>query len=110
MSVSLTVLNHQAASCLITTSSQIRFRRPLEHNDVWIGNPDRSFGRQTQDLQRCICPTSRVWRQQSITYDTSKRDILMGGIRRLIADVFLFIAPFTSEIYDHISDHLIPCM
>lgn len=61
-------------------------------------NPDRSVVGLAENLQKSFA--ARVERGDKnpllwSTYETFKKDILVGGVCRLVADIFLVMAPFT---------------
>ena len=90
----LSILTFQWMSPIMTTG----YRRPLEPNDIWLVNPNRSMdvlvGRLADSFERRRARGDRyplLW----ALYETVKREFWIGGACSLLSSVVQVLAPFT---------------
>lgn len=76
---------------------QVGYKRPLEHNDVWEVNPDRSADVMVAKLQASFQRRREQGKKRPLLgalYDTFKFEFIVGGICQLLASVVQSIDPF----------------
>ena len=90
----LSLLTFQWMSPLMT----VGYRRPLELNDIWLVNPDRSAevlaNRLTTSFNRRVARGDKyplLWAM----HDTFKFEFWLGGACNLFASMFQVMSPFT---------------
>ena len=74
------------------------YRRPLEFNDIYLVNPDRSMdvlaGKMTKSFKRRIARGDRyplLW----ALHETVKVEFWIGGLCSLVSSILMVISPFT---------------
>jgi ATP-binding cassette subfamily C (CFTR/MRP) protein 1 len=75
----------------------VGYKRPLEHNDLWTVNPDRSVDVMAERLQASFKRRREEGTKRPLLgalYDTFKRDFIIGGLCQLLASVVQSVAPF----------------
>lgn len=77
----------------------IGYQRPLELNDIWAVNPDRSVDvmaeKLKQALQRRKASPGKLDPLAMAMYDTFKKDLWIGGACQLTAGCMQVLSPFT---------------
>jgi len=71
--------------------------RPLEHNDIWTVNPDRSVDVMAERLRTAFKRRREEGGKRPLLgalYDTFKREFIIGGLCQLLASVVQSVAPF----------------
>ncbi|KAI9755932.1 MAG: hypothetical protein M1835_000778 [Candelina submexicana] len=76
----------------------VGYQRPLEPNDIWLVNPNRSAEVLSQKLSSSF--NRRVTRGDKFPliwamHETFKIEFWVGGFCQLIANIFMVISPFT---------------
>ncbi|PVI00243.1 hypothetical protein DM02DRAFT_527341 [Periconia macrospinosa] len=75
----------------------VGYKRPLEHNDLWLVNPDRSCDVMVERLQASFKRRREAGSKRPLLgalYDTFKVEFLVGGFCQLMASVIQSVAPF----------------
>ncbi|KAF2003407.1 hypothetical protein P154DRAFT_543812 [Amniculicola lignicola CBS 123094] len=75
----------------------VGYQRPLEHNDIWIVNPDRSADAMVERLQASFKRRRDEGKQRPLLgalFDTFKWEFIIGGMCQLLASVIQAVAPF----------------
>ncbi|PSN60350.1 hypothetical protein BS50DRAFT_593794 [Corynespora cassiicola Philippines] len=75
----------------------VGYKRPLEHNDIWEVNPDRSTDVMVAKLQASFQRRREQGKKRPLLgalYDTFKVEFIVGGLCQLLASVVQSIAPF----------------
>ncbi|KAF2265600.1 hypothetical protein CC78DRAFT_181780 [Lojkania enalia] len=75
----------------------VGYQRPLEKNDIWTVNPDRSADVLAEKLQASFQRRREQGGQRPLLgalFDTFKVEFIIGGICQLLASVIQSIAPF----------------
>lgn len=73
------------------------YKRPLEHNDLWTVNPDRSADVMVERLQASFKRRREQGGQRPLLgalFDTFKWEFIIGGLCQLLASVVQSVAPF----------------
>ena len=83
---------------VLLTKVQVGYRRPLELNDIWLVNPDRSVTVLADRLQ--VSFNKRVARGDKYPllwsmHETFKTEFTIGGLCGLTSSIFQVISPFT---------------
>ncbi|KAI9890027.1 MAG: hypothetical protein M1814_004543 [Vezdaea aestivalis] len=89
----LSILTFQWMDPLMTTG----YRRPLEVNDIWLVNPDRNAEVLTGKLNASFRLRNDRGEKYPLLwaiYDTFKKELWIGGLCRLSADIFQVMNPF----------------
>jgi ATP-binding cassette subfamily C (CFTR/MRP) protein 1 len=96
MTVSLS--QPRRVSYLLTHSLQVGYKRPLEKNDIWTVNPERTAELLTEKMKSSF----NVRRARGEKYplffalhDTFKTEFWIGGICQLCSNIFQVFSPFT---------------
>ncbi|PGH29073.1 hypothetical protein GX50_08186 [[Emmonsia] crescens] len=99
----LSLITFQWMSSLMTASNfpiRTGYLRPLEVQDVWLVNPDRSLDivvdKLEQSFQRRVKRGDRLPLLWAI-YETSKFEFWVGGICALLSSLLQVMTPFTSR-------------
>ncbi|CAI6341615.1 unnamed protein product [Periconia digitata] len=75
----------------------VGYKRPLEHNDLWTVNPDRSCDAMVERLQASFKRRRDAGYPRPLLgalYDTFKVEFLLGGLFQLIASIIQSVAPY----------------
>ncbi|KAK4962143.1 ATP-binding cassette transporter yor1, partial [Elasticomyces elasticus] len=75
----------------------VGYQRPLEPNDIWIVNPDRSVDVLADKLKTSFKARQAEGSKRPLIgamYDTFKHEFLLGGFCQFIASVVQVLAPF----------------
>ncbi|ORY11233.1 P-loop containing nucleoside triphosphate hydrolase protein [Clohesyomyces aquaticus] len=75
----------------------VGYQRPLELNDIWTVNPDRSADVLVERLQKAFKRRREEGRKRPLLgalYDTFKVEFIVGGLCQLLASVTQSVAPF----------------
>ncbi|KAH8655837.1 P-loop containing nucleoside triphosphate hydrolase protein [Xylariales sp. PMI_506] len=82
----------------ITPLMHVGYQRPLESNDIWLVNPERSIEllehRFKAAFEECVARGDKQPLLGAI-YSTFKRDLLIGAVAQLMVVLSQTIAPFT---------------
>ena len=76
---------------------RVGYKRPLERNDIWTVNPDRSADVMAQRLEESFKRRRAEGKQRPLLgalYDTFKWEFIIGGLCQLSASVIQAVAPF----------------
>lgn len=76
------------------------YRRPIEVNDIWLVNPDRSCDVLMERLMVSFKRRAANNERNPLTwalYDTLKTDFLAGGVCSLFSALFQVFSPFTTR-------------
>lgn len=76
----------------------VGYQRPLELNDLWIVNPDRSTEALTDRMMEAFKRRSEAGEVNPLRgalYDTFKMEFLLGGFCQCIASIVQVLSPFT---------------
>jgi ATP-binding cassette subfamily C (CFTR/MRP) protein 1 len=78
--------------------AQVGYKRPLEQNDIWTVNPNRTTDKMTEKLKASF--KMRVTRGDKYPllfamHDTFKIEFWIGGVCQFFANIFQVISPFT---------------
>lgn len=88
------ILTFSWMSSIMTTG----YQRPLELNDLWLINPNRSVGPLSEKLDTVFRGHVKAGRTRPLLralYDTFRYEFLLGGACRMTADIFMVMSPFT---------------
>lgn len=75
----------------------VGYKRPLERNDIWTVNPDRSADVMAQRLEASFKRRRAEGKQRPLVgalFDTFKWEFIIGGLCQLTASVIQSVAPF----------------
>ncbi|KAF2647780.1 ABC multidrug transporter-like protein [Lophiostoma macrostomum CBS 122681] len=75
----------------------VGYKRPLEHNDIWEVNPNRSADALVERLQVSFKRRQEQGKQRPLLgalFDTFKVEFLIGGSCQLLASVLQSVAPY----------------
>ncbi|KAF2644264.1 hypothetical protein P280DRAFT_228439 [Massarina eburnea CBS 473.64] len=75
----------------------VGYMRPLERNDLWIVNPDRSADVMVERLQTSFKRRRAEGGKRPLLgalYDTFKSEFVIGGLLQLLASIVQSVAPF----------------
>jgi ATP-binding cassette subfamily C (CFTR/MRP) protein 1 len=75
----------------------VGYKRPLESNDIWTVNPDRSADVLAERLNTAFkkrLEQGNVRPLLAAMYDTFKREFIIGGLCQLSSSVLAAVAPF----------------
>ena len=75
----------------------VGYKRPLEKNDLWIVNPDRSADAMAKRLEASFKRRREAGYQRPLLgalFDTFKWEFIIGGLCQLTSSVIQSIAPF----------------
>ncbi|KAK7571720.1 hypothetical protein V3481_018928 [Fusarium oxysporum f. sp. vasinfectum] len=75
----------------------VGYRRPLEHNDLWLVNPDRACDVMVERLQTSFNRRREAGYPRPLLgalFDTFRVEFIVGGLCQLIASVIQSVAPF----------------
>jgi ATP-binding cassette subfamily C (CFTR/MRP) protein 1 len=75
----------------------VGYKRPLEHNDIWLVNPERSTDVMVEKLQAAFKIRLEQGNKRPLLaalYDTFKVEFVIGGLCQLLASVVQSVAPF----------------
>ncbi|EMC91328.1 hypothetical protein BAUCODRAFT_39495 [Baudoinia panamericana UAMH 10762] len=78
----------------------VGYQRPLELNDIWLVNPDRSVDKLQPLLMENFEKRKKVGSKSPLTmamYDTFKTEFLIGGACQLVAACCQVLSPFTMK-------------
>ncbi|KAF2854807.1 hypothetical protein T440DRAFT_496167 [Plenodomus tracheiphilus IPT5] len=76
---------------------RVGYKRPLERNDIWTVNPDRSADFMAQKLEASFQRRRAEGKERPLLgalYDTFKWEFIIGGLCQLSASVIQAVAPF----------------
>ncbi|KAF1953987.1 multidrug resistance-associated protein 5 [Byssothecium circinans] len=75
----------------------VGYKRPLERNDLWTVNPDRSADVMVERLQASFKKRREGGAKRPLLgalFDTFKAEFILGGLLQLLASVIQSVAPF----------------
>ncbi|KAF2280888.1 P-loop containing nucleoside triphosphate hydrolase protein [Westerdykella ornata] len=75
----------------------VGYKRPLERNDIWTVNPDRSTDVMVERLQKSFKQRREGGGKRPLVgalYDTFKWEFIIGGICQLLASLVQALAPY----------------
>lgn len=78
----------------------VGYQRPLELNDIWIVNPDRSIDAMKARLEAALEKRKAARSKRPLAmalYDTFRNEFLVGAICQLIAALLQVLTPFTMK-------------
>ena len=76
---------------------QVGYQRPLERNDIWTVNPDRSTDVLVEKLQTAFKRRRDQGGKRPLLgamFDTFKVEFVIGGVLQLLASIIQSVAPF----------------
>ncbi|KAI8935755.1 hypothetical protein NX059_007275 [Plenodomus lindquistii] len=76
---------------------RVGYKRPLERNDIWTVNPDRSADVMAQKLEAAFQRRRAEGKESPLLgamFDTFKWEFIIGGLCQLSASVIQAVAPF----------------
>lgn len=79
-------------------NDQTGYQRPLELNDLWLVNPDRSTDVMTEKCVKAFKRRVDAGDENPLRgalYDTFKREFLLGGFCELISAIVQVVSPYT---------------
>lgn len=79
------------------TFFQVGYKRPLERNDIWTVNPDRSTDVMVERLQESFKRRRAEGRKRPLLgamFDTFKKEFILGGLFQLLASIIQAVAPY----------------
>ena len=84
-------------SSMLMLSIQVGYQRPLELNDVWLVNPDRSAEVMTAKLNASFKRRTERGDKRPLVgamYDTFKAEFILGGACQLVSQLITVLSPF----------------
>lgn len=76
---------------------KVGYKRPLEKNDLWVVNPDRSADVMAAKLEEAFKRRREQGEESPLLgalYDTFKWEFIIGGLCQLLASIVQAVAPF----------------
>jgi ATP-binding cassette subfamily C (CFTR/MRP) protein 1 len=76
---------------------QVGYKRPLENNDIWTVNPDRSADVLAQKLEAAFKTRKEQGNERALLwamFDTFKWEFILGGLCQLTSSLIQSVAPF----------------